>query len=48
MKIEFIAALGNQNPAYANEPLSGAFCALPFSKNSLGEQHVRPLASTGQ
>jgi hypothetical protein len=48
MKIEFIAALGSRNPAYANEPLSGAFCALPFSKNSLREPHLRALASTGQ
>jgi hypothetical protein len=27
MNIEFIAALGQQNPAYASELLSGAFCA---------------------
>ena len=37
MKIKFTAALGSKNPAYANEPLSGAFCvwnthvALPIT-----------------
>ena len=26
MKIDFMTALGSQSPAYANQPLSGAFC----------------------